>query len=141
MGLSKRGQISTEYLIIVAFITFVVISVLGLSYAYTAQIRDTIKINQVENFANKLTSSAESIFYAGEPSTITFTGYIPEGVTDISIEEDGKLLVFTVDTNSGSNKLGFPSNVVIEDPLNMLTPSSGVKKIQLTAHETEVTIS
>jgi uncharacterized protein (UPF0333 family) len=135
MSSKKRGQISTEYLIIVAFVTFVVIGALGLAYIYTAEIKDTIKINQIENFANKLISSSESIFYAGEPSTITMTGYIPDGVTDIQI--NGKEIVFTVETNSGTNVMAFISKVEIE---GSILPSSGVKKLQLVAEEDKVVI-
>jgi|SRR3989344_1197778 len=136
MNIKKRGQISTEYLIIVGFITFVVISVLGLAYVYVAQVKDTIKINQIENFANKIISSSESIFYAGEPSTVTITGYIPSGVTNIQV--NGKEIIFTVQTRSGTNVMSFASKVTIE---GTISPSSGVKKLQLVAREDKVTIN
>lgn len=136
MSHRKRGQISTEYLIIVGFVTFVVIAILGIALTYTAQIKDTIKMTHIENFANKLISSSESIFFAGEPSRIEITGYIPEGVTDIQII--GKEVVFNVSTSSGDNVRAFTSKVDLE---GTISPSSGVKKLQLTAKEDKVVIS
>jgi len=43
----KRGQISTEYLIVISFITFVVLGTLGVAMYYSTSITDTIKINQI----------------------------------------------------------------------------------------------
>ncbi|MFH1425574.1 MAG: hypothetical protein ABIG28_02475 [archaeon] len=132
----KRGQISTEYLIIVGFITFAVLVTLGIAYFYTNSIKDGIKMNQIENFANELISTSESIFFAGEPSQLEITGYIPEGVNDIAIVS--KEVIFNITTSSGENIRSFPSRVVIE---GTVSPSSGVKVLQLTAEEDKVVIT
>jgi len=132
----KRGQISTEYLLIVGFVTFVVLAILGIAFIYTSAIKDNIKIKQVNDFANKLISSAESVFYSGEPSKIKIAGYIPEGVNEIQI--NGNNIIFNVTTNTGENIIIFTSNVVIEGTIQS---SAGVKVIDLIAQDDRVVIS
>jgi len=131
----KRAQISTEYLVIVGFITFAVISALGIALFYVSEIKDVIKVNQVENFANKLISSSESIFFSGEPSQVEMVGYLPQGVTSITL--NSKELVFEVETSSGTNIRAFPSRVTI---VGAIPTEAGVKKLQLVAQDTQVTI-
>ena len=132
----KRGQISTEYLVIVGFITFVVISILGIALVYTSSIKNSIKVNQNAQFSDKLSSSSESRVFAREPSKIEITGYIPEGVTNIQILE--KEIVITFTTNSGENIRSFTSRVSLE---GNITSNSGVKVLQLVAKENKVVIS
>src|SRR3989344_6288143 len=81
----KRGQISLEYLITVGFIVFLIIGILGVSLFYSSLIKDNIRMNHLRNFANKVISSSESVFYAGEPSLVTITAYLPSGVQEIYI--------------------------------------------------------
>lgn len=133
---SNKAQIGTEYLIIVAFVTFIVITTLGLALIYTAEIKDVIKMNQIENFANKLISSSESIFFSGEPSKLTITGYIPGGVNSIII--NNKEIILNMTTSSGENIRVFTSRVTLEGTIN---PRSGVKKLQLVAQEDRVIIT
>jgi len=132
----KRGQISTEYLIVISFVTFVVLSTLGVAMYYSTSIKDTIKINQIEKYAAKITSSSESTFYSGEPSRVTITAYLPDGVTSISIIDQS--LVFEVTTKSGKNRLAFPSNVPIS---GTLSTNPGVKRIQITAGVNSISLS
>ena len=124
----KRGQISTEYLIIVSFITFFIIVILGIALIYSGQIRDSIRMSQIEKFGKKIISSAETVFYAGEPSKSTINVYLPEGVTNIQILE--KEIVFTTTLSSGINKVSYASRVPIE---GTISTNEGIKKIQVLA--------
>lgn len=132
----KRAQISIEYLIVIVFVTFVIISLLGIALYYSAEIKNSIKFNQLERFANKLTTSSESVFYAGMPSRATITAYLPEGIKNVSIS--GKDVIFEVSTSSGLTKISYTSNVVLE---GTITPNSGVKRVKLTAEQDKVTVS
>jgi len=134
----KSGQVSIEYLIIVGFVTFVVIGILGIALFYSGTIQDRIVITQVENFANKLVSSAESVFYAGEPSKATITVYLPEGVKSIVIDEDEDSIIIEVQTSSGVNKILFSSNVPISGTIDN---NYGLKKIMVEAVGDEVVIN
>ena len=128
-----KGQISMEYLIIVAFVIFLILGLLGFFYFYSTSVQDTLRINQMSTFANKLLSTAESVFYAGEPSKSTITAYLPKGVTNIQILE--QRLVFTYSTASGESKTSFTSPVPISGEISF---SEGVQVIQVVAVDNEV---
>lgn len=124
----SRGQISLEYLVVVGFVTVLIISTLGAGYFYSSGIRDRIKFNQLSSFSNKVLSSAEAVYYAGEPSKVTLTAYMPPGIQKVEIIDQN--LVFTVSTGNGVAKISFTSNVPL---LGTLTPTEGVQRIQLIA--------
>jgi len=132
----KRGQISIEYLIIVGFIAFIVLAVVGMALYYSSTIRDTINSNEISDYANKIVSSAESVYYSGEPSKLTVSTYLPQQVSDIQIIENSIVISYT--TRSGTAKIGFTSNVPIS---GTLTSRPGVHKISLIAQANGVAIS
>ena len=132
----KRGQISIEYLILIGFLMFILISILGIAMFYMSGIRDRMKISQITAFASKLTSTAESAYYAGSPSKATITAYLPSEVKAITIIENS--LIFEIQTDSGLTKMSFSSNVPIS---GAISTASGLKKIIITAQNNEVVIS
>lgn len=136
---NKNGQVSTEYLIIVGFVTFVVIAVIGIAFFYSGATKDRIKMTQVNNFANKIISTSESVFYAGEPSKSTISAYLPENVKDIEI--DNYNLIIEFQTYSGLNVIGFPSKVNLSEGPNPLTTVPGIKKIEIRAEQNYVVIN
>src|SRR4030042_1202089 len=85
MSKSKHSQISFEYLIIMGFIIFVIIGVLGVALFYSGAIKDRIKITQMTDCANKIISTAESVFYSGYPSRATINCYLPEGIQNVTV--------------------------------------------------------
>jgi hypothetical protein len=136
--MAKRGQISVEYLIIVGFVIFLVISILGVSIYYAYSVRDSIKENQLSGFADKVISNAEAVSFAGEPSQVTITAFLPEGVQELCILEDGDRFFLKIDiqTSSGLSVIAFPSDVDLS-PVNCagggFSTSSGTKKFTITA--------
>ncbi len=133
---TKKGQISTEYLIVVAFITFLILSTLALGLFYSSQIKDRIKIDQLQNFANKVILSSESVFYSGEPSKNTITAYLPAGIEDVEIYSSE--IVFNITTSTGVTIISFSSKVPLEGSLGS---SEGVKRIVIAAQSDKVMIS
>ena len=136
--MKKRGQTSFEYLIIVSFITFIVIGILSIALVYSSSINSQIRITQMNNFANKIISTSESVFYAGEPSKTTILVYIPEGLESIDINEDENLLIISLQSPSGTITSAFSSNVDIS---GSLVSSPGVKKIEVKAESDKIVIS
>lgn len=128
-----RGQISVEYLVVVGFIVFLIISVVAVAFFYTSGIKDRIRINQATDYANKIVSSAESVYYAGEPSKLTITAYLPVGVNEISVVENS--IIISMTTNSGETTMAFSSNVPIDGNVSR---GEGVKKIVVLAEEDRV---
>ncbi len=135
MEIKKKAQVSTEYLIVVGFVTFLIISVLGLSLFYSSQIKDKIKFNQLENFANKLISSAEQVFYSGEPSKTTITAYLPSGVESLTILPNE--IVFNVTSSGGLSVTAFQSDVLLS---GSISNSEGVKRISILAESNRVVL-
>ncbi len=135
----KKGQVATEYLIVVAFATFLILSILGLSLFYSGQIQDRIKFNHLVNFGNKVVSSAETVFFAGEPSKVTIVAYLPTGVESVTIQDDA--LVFVIASLTGDNTISFSSDVPIAmDAVTPIRPSEGVKRLKIVAGADKVTI-
>ncbi len=133
---NKRGQISTEYLIIVAFVTFIVISVLGIATMYTTRVQDTVKFDEIEKSAKKIIYSAETTFYSGSPARSTAEVYFPIGINSITITEN--LILFNVSSSTGNNVLAFKSSVPIEGEIS---PTSGIKIIRIVAEQDKVRIT
>jgi len=138
MRLVKKGQISTEYLIIMGFVTFLIISVLGVAFFYVSQIKDNLKVNQVNNFANKIVNSAETVYFAGEPSKITILLYLPQGVKSIATTSSNELTIEIL-TDSGTNVISYTSSVPIT--ASGITTTEGLKKVKLEASPSVVTIT
>jgi len=130
----KRGQISFEYMVVMGFVTLVISILLGVSILYTNTVQDRVKVNHIDSFADKIISTSEYVFYAGEPSKATITSYLPQDVTSIEIDED--VLFISIRTSSGLNKIGYPSKVNLTDiaPGNINT-NEGLKNFEISAVE------
>lgn len=125
-----------EYIIILGFVMFALIGILGLAFYYSGGIKDRIRLVQVNNFANKITSTAENVFYYGEPSKATISVYLPEGVKNIEILD--KDIIISTYTSSGLEKRAFSSNVPLEGNISF---SSGIKKLVVKAEGNRTTIN
>jgi len=134
--MKKRGQVSMEYLVIISFVTFVIIGILGISIIYSSSIKDRIKVIQINNFGNKLVSNSESVFYAGNPSKITIQTYLPENIEEITISS--KTILMTYSLSTGTSKTAFTSDIPLE---GTITTSPGIKNIELVAGDTKTYIN
>lgn len=135
MPLRSRAQISTEYLILVSFITVLVVSALGVALYYSATIRDRLAFSNLNRFASTIVAQSEDVFYAGEPSKVTIKPYLPAGVRNITIGTN--YILVSIQTGSGINTISFFSNVPLS---GNLSSSEGVKRIQLIAQPDKVLI-
>ena len=136
----KRGQVSFEYLILVGFVTMLIAGILVIAIYYTDRAQDQNRLSQVDKFSNKIISTAEYIFYAGEPSKTTVSVYLPDGVDSVEILENG--IVVSVHTSTGLNTISYNSNVAITgvNGSNELSHIQGLKKIEIVARTNDVTI-
>ena len=135
----ERGQISLEYLIVVGFVMFAVIVLLGVSLFYTHSVQDQIKVSQLSTFANKIVSSAESVYYAGEPSKITITAFLQQGVQSFQVVSNS--LVFTFVTSSGTSTIAFESKVPLDGSFTLSSLNEGVRRLTITAGSDRVYIA
>ena len=129
---SKRSQAGIEYMIVVGFITFAVLSILSLSYFYSEAAKTKIRMNQIESFINQLINSAESVFFAGEPSRVSVSLYLPDGVKKITIDTS-EIIVYT-----GKDVRSFRSRVPLQGNISFV---EGVKSLSIEAKPDYVLIS
>jgi hypothetical protein len=130
----RRGQIGFEYLILMGFVTLVVAGVLGIAFFYSSSVDEQVGMSQIENFANKIISTAEDISYAGDPSRVTIDVYLPDSVENIQIADNS---LFITVRGSGAI-IGFPARANIT---GAITSTPGTKRIKIRAYENNVTIS
>jgi len=129
----KRGQISTEYLIVVGFVVFLVLVTVGTAMFYNNQIKFSIKSDQIERYSIKIITSSESVFYDGHPAQTTINAYLPEGVSAVALSDHYLL----INTTRGS-VMAHKSNVPIE---GNLSNNEGVKRITLVAQTDRVVLT
>lgn len=132
----KKGQVSVEYLVVVGFVTFVVLGVLALAFFYVNGINDQIKFNQIDKLGNNLASTADVVYFAGEPSQKTIKGYIPSGVNSIQLIDN--LIVFNVTSASGETIMSFTAS---ENLTGAINSNGGVKEFVLIAESDRVSIN
>ena len=136
MLVKKRAQAGVEYMIIIGFVTFAVMSILVIATLYSGLIKDKIKINQLEKFSMQVINHAESVFFAGEPSSATVRLFLPQGVSEIQVDPGG--LLVTVATSTGDNVLFFNSRVPLEGSISV---GEGIRTIKIEAKSDHVLIS
>ncbi len=116
--LRKRGQVGMEYLIIVSFITFVIISMVVVSYYYIDSSKKRMNDNQIESLGKSIVNSAESVFYEGAPSQIIITVYIPKGVQSIQVTDYA--LIINSSSTAGVSTRAFISKVKLNSVSGIL---------------------
>ncbi len=148
-----KSQTSIEYIIIIGFVTLAVTGVLLIAYIYAGSAKDRIQSHQVETLGEKIISSAESVFYSGEPSRVTITVYVPEQVKGICMGFDaggncdtsavGQNLFIKSSSHTGEQRRSFTSSVNID--LSLIDQSrlttEGTKRLRFVAESDKVKIS
>jgi len=125
-----------EYMLIIGFSTFIIIVLLIIAQTYSSEINDQIITNQLDRVAKEIVNNAESLYYFGDPSSITIRAYIPSNIKDIDII--GNEITFTVRTKQGDTDMSYPSNVNLEGNISV---SYGYRDIEITAREGYVWIN
>ncbi|RMD45898.1 hypothetical protein D6829_00930 [Candidatus Pacearchaeota archaeon] len=132
----KRGQISFEYMVLIGFITIVIAGLISVAIFYAGNVRTEVSSNQINEFGNKIISTAEYLFYAGEPSMATITVYLPEGVKNVTIIDNSIVVEFY--SAYGLTQNVFPSKVNIT---GTITSDWGLKKLKISATADKVVIT
>ncbi|MBD3163925.1 hypothetical protein GF323_01885 [Candidatus Woesearchaeota archaeon] len=128
----KRGQISIELVITIAFAFLITALLTVLLYEHSYSSYNDVNNNQAALIARKITDSADSMYYLGYPSSTTLKVYMPENIEYISIYqrevvfrmESGSEIVSTAKTNLTGN----------------LSSSSGLRYIKISAMDNNVKI-
>ena len=104
----KRGQISLEYLIIVGFVAAITIPLIIIFNTHSSEMNEQVIANQADNIASKIVDSAESVYYLGEFSKITFRTFIPKKINAITIG-DNEVVFFVKKLNGVDHVVKYSS--------------------------------
>ena len=99
----RKAQVSMEYLIIVGFVTAITIPLIFIFNTHSAEVNEQIIANQADSIATKIVESAESVYYLGESSKVTFRVQMPEKITSVLIGNNE--IVFFVNRISGTDQV------------------------------------
>jgi len=131
-----KAQVALEYLIIVSVALIIIIPLAlyanELFYGY----REDTRITLAKNAVKKLGENSDWVYSQGEPAQLTIEVYIPDGIAQISL--DNNTILFKVKTSSGISNVYYTTIA----PLNGSVPiNSGYYEISLTAYEDFLDIS
>jgi len=107
----RHGQVSIEYLMILAFIFATIIPGIYFLYSYSVSSADTISAAQFERIGSDILSTALQTAALGRGSWLQLDANIPEAVEDINISDSGSELVITYQTQAGTSQAVFFSDV------------------------------
>jgi uncharacterized protein (UPF0333 family) len=115
MKLSRKAQVSMEYMILVGFLVVITIPLI---LVYNTQYKGTniqIIANQADQLGQKIVDTAESVYYLGQPSKTTLKVYIPQQIENITVGDNE--ITFRVIVNKGTDDVVKMSNVPISGTL------------------------
>ncbi len=118
---SSLGQASFEQLIVIALGLALISVMFYLAATYTS---DSLRISQAEDAVGQLAAAADYVYSLGPNSKEYVDVYLPEGIRNIII--DGKRLVISIDTSSGSSDLFATTR---SDLIGTLPTARGKQKI------------
>ena len=134
---SKKSQISVEYMMIIGFATLITIPMILIYHSFVQDSSDEIIATQVQQIAQKIADTAESVYYIGEPSQTTLNINMPDMVAAVNLSA-GYEIVFRINTGSGTADIvqGSSVNITGDLPINKSTYA-----ITLTAKSDHVEVS
>jgi uncharacterized protein (UPF0333 family) len=130
-----KGQVSVEYLLIIALSFAVLIPATYVFYNYSSDSTQEIVDSQVIQLGNSIVDSAETIYFSGKGSKTILEFNTPENIDTVSII-DGKELIFNITSSFGTTELVFFSDVNITTlpaycVLSLVPPKSDCRLVGL----------
>lgn len=134
--MGKKAQVGIEYIIIFGFLTFVLITIMSIAFFYSSGIKDRLKTAQVNNYANKIIATSETVFYYGNPSKATIRVYLPEGIQNIEFHAEG--LIIETQLNSGISRNLYATDIQLQ---GNLSKSPGIQNVEIIAYDDRVVLN
>ena len=94
-----KAQVSMEYMIIVGFVAAITVPLIIIFNTHSSEMNEQIIANQADTIASKIVDAAESVYYLGEYSKITFRVYMPKKISSAIIRDNE--VVFHVEKIAG----------------------------------------
>ncbi len=138
-----RGQVSVEYLIIIAFTFAILVPALYFLSTFSQNSSGAIAAAQNARLGNEMMATAVKVVAQGSGSWQTLETTIPAGVKDINVSTDGRELVIYFESPYGETCAVFFSDLILNASLSpglggsifRTAPHAGFTKIRFTAQE------
>ncbi|MFH2019964.1 MAG: hypothetical protein ABIJ34_00990 [archaeon] len=113
--MKKRGQVSVEYILIVAIAMMIILPGIFLFRNYIFESNDQILESRLTEISLSLLGKARKMYYYGPPSKSTLQPDMPPQVDNFYIQRFGDeyFLIFVILTNNGRQNVEFSSEVPI----------------------------
>ncbi len=131
-----KGQVATEYLIIVSVAFAILIPLTFYVNELLMGYRDNSKVSRAWTAVKKLGESTDWVYSQGPPAKITLQVYIPDDVDEITLND--KTFIFKIKTSSGISDVFYTT---VTDLDGYLPKKSGYYQVSLTAFSNYVNVS
>ncbi|RME32009.1 hypothetical protein D6789_00895 [Candidatus Woesearchaeota archaeon] len=138
-----RGQVSVEYLVIIAFTFAILVPALYFFSAFSQDSSSNVAAAQNVRLGNEMIATSVKVVAQGSGSWLTLETTVPDGVKEINVSKDGKELVITFDSPYGETSAVFFSDLTLNASLSHGLGGSvfrsgahaGLTKFRFTAQE------
>ena len=131
-----KGQVATEYLVIVS-VALLILTPLSLYVNQSLMgYTDNTRTSKAWTAVNKLGQNADWVYSQGPPAKLTFQIYIPNGIEEASL--DDKTFLLKVKTSAGFSDAYYTTVSNID---GHLPSESGYYYVSLTAFSNYVNVS
>ncbi len=121
-----RGQISTEYIIVLGVILLAVIPLIYFSFNKAGQ---ETNLNDAEHAISTLQSAIDRIYALGPGNQDVVRVSFPKSVNSIALSSDSKSIIMKVDIYGGSSDFTLTAKTTLS--LNNIQPTSGMHFITI----------
>ncbi len=133
----KPAQASMEYIMIAGLVALVIIPTTFIFYRYASDSAEEIDRAQIDKLGRDIVSTAETVYYLGEPSRIVISERLPKNVRNISVEQDPATgtYLFEISVSHGGtiSVFSFPTKVNIFSAFSSEDFNAGVKNVRIEA--------
>jgi hypothetical protein len=113
----KIGQVSFEYMIVVALVAAVLLPTLYLFYGRTQGTIQEIDQTRIDKIGRDVIATAEKVYFSGPPAIITLEKELPKNIVSMRISTNSvtgkKAFVIVVRADGGTINMEYPSTVNI----------------------------
>lgn len=127
--LKRKGQIATEYLVIIGIAIALVIPVVIVYVNYSSQGNDEILISKVDSITDELSMAINTIYSYGEDSETSLLIKFPKGVEKLEFINNEVILSIKMSNGQTNDIVKVVGAVMV--PCSIPEPSPGTHKITL----------
>jgi hypothetical protein len=113
--LTRLGQASFEYIMLVAIVLLFVVSGIGIIYQYSQRSNDEVNVASIDRIGQDIIRTAEKIYYIGGNSWESIRFNVPSSVKGMYIMDNSEIVI-EYESYGGVSQAVFFSSVNITSP-------------------------